>query len=121
MTDRKDYWKEYNAARAEKRREYERERYRKLRAGDLKPPAPAGICAVCGQPLPAGKRAGARYCSRSCLQKAKRARNPDHERQLRREAYVRGDKAKHSARMKIYMREYRARQKAGKMVDKSGT
>ena len=51
MTDRKDYWKEYNAARAEKRREYERERYRKLRAGDLKPPAPAGICAVCGQPL----------------------------------------------------------------------
>jgi hypothetical protein len=112
--DRKDYWKKYNAARAEARREYERERYRRIKAGELTPPAPAGICEVCSQPLPSGKRAGARYCSRSCIQKAKRARNVEHERQLRREAYARSDKAKHAERMRIYMKEYRAKKKTEK-------
>lgn len=113
MTEgRKDYWTEYNAARAERRREYERERYRQRKAGELKPPAPVKNCALCGGPIPPTKRADARFCSRSCIQKAKRGRNADHERELRREAYARTDKAAHAARSRENMRKWRARKKA---------
>ena len=110
--DRKEYMADYNAARAERRREYERERYRKLKSGEVKPPAPVKNCALCGGPIPPTKRADARFCSRSCIQKAKRTRGADHERELRRKAYAKTDKAAHAARMRDYMREYRARKKA---------
>jgi endogenous inhibitor of DNA gyrase (YacG/DUF329 family) len=50
-------------------------------ARDMSPAAggevDAGSCAQCGEPLPAGLRAEARYCSKRCRQAASRARLKD--------------------------------------------
>jgi predicted nucleic acid-binding Zn ribbon protein len=50
-------------------------------ARDLSPAAggevDAGSCAQCGEPLPVGLRAEARYCSKRCRQAASRARLKD--------------------------------------------
>lgn len=117
MNAREQYFQEYNAKRAEQRREYERERYRQKKAGELKPPEPATRCAYCGGAMPAGKRADAVYCSASCIKKAKRQRDPEHERELRRQAHARSNKQKRAEYMREYMREYRQRKRGEKQVD----
>jgi predicted nucleic acid-binding Zn ribbon protein len=115
--DRREYFRQYNARRAEARREYERERYRRLKAAREKAQPPK-FCAECGEPMPAGKRADAVYCSQRCLKAAKRERNRERERERRHRAYLKR-KPEHAEYMREYMRRRRAEQKQkNKAVDR---
>lgn len=84
-------------------------------------------CAVCGRNIPAkdargrSTRESARYCSKKCRGKAasnreaaRWVRNRGRLLEQRRQSYAASDKRKHAERMRAYMREYRARKRAGK-------
>lgn len=107
--DRKEYFRRYNAARAEARREYERERYRRKKA-EGQAAQPARNCEECGGPIPAGRRADARYCSESCLKKAIRRRDPERVKGYTKKAHAKR-RRQHADYMREYMRGYRARNK----------
>ena len=67
------------------------------------------VCAVCGAPIPEGKRADTLYCGRLCRDKAFYQANAA----ARVEAVSRYQK-KHADTRRDYMREYMRRRRKGK-------
>lgn len=87
---------------------------------------PGRRCATCNRPIPEvgpdGRRIreDARYCSPLCRRLGERERqaarwrdNRERLKAQRRESFARSDKAAHAARMRVYMKQYRAQQKEG--------
>ncbi len=112
---RKEYFRQYDQTRAERRRQYQRERYQQRKIESVG----GRKCTYCGKPIPAAKRADAVYCSANCRVAARRQRDIDHDQERRRQAHARR-REPHADYMREYMRRYRAQKRQkNKAVDRS--